>query len=146
MSQGIFNLRRVDERLLSAGQPTEAELRELAGEGCRVVINLHMDDPRWALPGEAQIVRDLGMDYHHIPVRFDAPAEDDYGAFEQLMAQLGESPKLVHCVANYRVSCFLAVYGERCLGWSRERADAFIASVWEPDAVWQDFIARLRAL
>lgn len=146
MSAGIFNFRRVDERLLSAGQPTEAELRDLSGEGCRVVINLHMDDPRWALPGEAQIVRDLGMAYHHIPVRFDAPSEDDYRAFEQLMSELDDVPILVHCVANYRVSCFLAVYAERRLGWSRERADALIASVWEPDVVWRDFLARLRAL
>jgi hypothetical protein len=28
----------------------------------------------------------------------------------------------VHCAANYRVSSFVALYGEARLGWSRSRA------------------------
>lgn len=146
MLEDIFNFRRVGERLLTAGQPTEAQFRELAAAGCRAVVNLHMNDPRWALPGEEQLAAELGMQYHHIPVVFDAPQPADYARFEALMRQLGDTPTLAHCVANYRVSAFTALYGERVLGWDRARADAFIRDVWEPDAVWQALLQQVRVL
>jgi protein tyrosine phosphatase (PTP) superfamily phosphohydrolase (DUF442 family) len=144
MSDGIFNFRRIDPGLATAGQPTEAQLRALVDDGCRYVVNLHTNDPRWALPGEAELLAELGVEYHNVPVVFAAPEPADYARFEQLMQARGGRGTLVHCVANYRVSAFMAIYGERHLGWDRARADAFVADVWQPDAVWTDFIARMR--
>lgn len=145
MSDEIFNFRRIDERLLTAGQPTEAQLRALVADGCKLVINLHTNDPRWALPGEEQLLAELGVEYHNIPVVFAAPQRGDYERFEQLMATRGERGTLVHCVANYRVSAFMALYGERHLGWDRARADAHIADVWQPDEVWSEFLRQMRS-
>jgi protein tyrosine phosphatase (PTP) superfamily phosphohydrolase (DUF442 family) len=144
MSDAIFNFRRIDAQLASAGQPTAPQLRELAAGGCRAVVNLHMDDPRWALPGEQQLVQELGMSYHHIPVVFDAPATADYRRFASTLDALHGVSTLVHCVANYRASCFLALYGEQQLGWDRQQADSFVADVWEPDPVWRQFLERMR--
>ena len=144
MTDEIFNFRRIDQRLLTAGQPTEAQFRELAAQGCSYVINLHTDDPRWALPGEEQLLQGLGIEYRHVPVVFAGPQRADYERFEALMQQRGARTTLVHCVANYRVSCFMALYGERHLGWSRAQADAFVTGVWQPDAVWSDYLAAMR--
>jgi len=72
------NFREVDERLLTAGQPNEAQLADAARQGVKVVINLALhDDPRYSLPDERSTVEKLGMSYVHIPVRFEAPAEAD---------------------------------------------------------------------
>jgi protein tyrosine phosphatase (PTP) superfamily phosphohydrolase (DUF442 family) len=144
MEDGIFNFRRIDATLMTAGQPTAEQFQALAQGGCELVINLHTDDPRWALPGESGLLADLGVEYRHVPVVFSAPQESDYLRFEELMQERGARCTLVHCVANYRVSAFMALYGERRLGWDRARADAFIADVWEPDAVWMDFLQRMR--
>jgi hypothetical protein len=51
----------------------------------------------------------------------------------------------VHCAANFRVSSFMAVYGEMRLGWSRDQADRHARAFWEPSRVWQRFVADARA-
>lgn len=140
----IYNFRRLDQRIATSGQPTEAQFRALAAGGCRAVINLHTNDARWALPVEAALLDDLGLAYHHVPVVFDAPKPEDFEAFAERLDLLGDTPVLVHCVANYRVSCFMALYGERRLGWSRKRADAWVADVWAPDPVWTTYLRRMR--
>src|SRR3954467_15707618 len=72
------NFRRIDDSLLTAGQPNEEQLGDVADQGCKVVINLALhDDPRYSLRDEAGTVRALGMDYIHIPVQFGAPTEQD---------------------------------------------------------------------
>jgi protein tyrosine phosphatase (PTP) superfamily phosphohydrolase (DUF442 family) len=124
----------IDERIGTAGQPTEDELRDAATEGYRAVVNLGLLDPRYCLPDEAGLTRSLGLAYRHIPVRFDAPTMDE----------LGDGRVLVHCAANYRVSSFIAVYGEMRLGWSRERADAHARTLWPLNDVWSSFLDACR--
>ena len=50
----------------------------------------------------------------------------------------------VHCAANYRVSGFIALYGQAKLGWSAHQADAHIRRVWEPNDTWKEFIEESR--
>lgn len=140
----ILNFRLVTPLLATGGQPTAEQFRALAADGCRAVVNLHVNDPRWALPAEESLLAELGIAYHHVPVLFDAPTPEDHARFVDVMRSLADVPTLVHCVLNYRVSVFTALYGERCLGWSREEADAFVTGVWHPDGAWPPFIARIR--
>ena len=66
---GIYKVRAIDESLCTSGQPTVAQLQEIASAGFQTVINLALhDDPRYSLPDEAGTVRSLGMGYVHIPV------------------------------------------------------------------------------
>ena len=116
----IRNFVPIDDRLGTAGQPTEEQLRDVAAEGYAAVINLGLLDPKYCLPDEAGLAASLGMAYRHIPVRFDAPAVDDFRAF-------------------------VALWGELRLGWSRARADELARRVWEPNETWLAFIARCRA-
>jgi protein tyrosine phosphatase (PTP) superfamily phosphohydrolase (DUF442 family) len=140
----ILNFRLVSPLLATAGQPTAEQFRAIAADGCRAVVNLHVNDPRWALSEEESLLAELGMAYHHVPVFFDAPTAEDHARFRDVMQSLAGVPTLVHCVLNYRVSVFTALYGEQCLGWSREQADALVADVWQPDGAWPAFIARMR--
>ena len=46
---------------------------------------------------------------------------------------------------NFRVSSFMAVYGEMRLGWDRDRADRHARTFWEPNRTWQQFVTDCRS-
>lgn len=130
--------------LETAGQPSEQQIRELAKRGFEVVINLGLVGQSYSLPDEAGLVRSLGMAYHHIPVDFKAPTAQDLARFLALMDGAEGQKVFIHCAANMRVSCFVSLYGEARLGWSRQRAQGFIRQIWEPDEVWARFLESAR--
>src|SRR5258705_1285756 len=142
--EDTMNLRKVDEHLLTAGQPNEAQLADASGKGVKVVVNLALhDDPRYSLRDEAGCVRELGMDYVHIPVQFKTPTEQDLlDFFEAMDAHSGETV-LVHCAANYRVTAFVGLYRAIRQRWAPEKAFGTMRTVWEPDEVWTHFIAQM---
>lgn len=132
--------------MTTSGQPTEAQLRAAAAEGFDTVVNLAPHEGERALADEAGLVRALGMRYHHLPVVFADPTEEDFVAFEQVMTALpADSRTLVHCAANFRVSAFYALYAMKHLGWSAERAHAFRASVWDIGEypAWAALVSRM---
>lgn len=141
----IKNFIAVTDRLGTAGQPSEAQLRDVAGAGFDVVVNLGLLDPRYCLADEAGTVASLGLAYHHIPVEFTAPQDEDLQRFFDVMDAARDHKVFVHCAANYRVSSFVALYAESRLGWSAEQADAHMRRVWEPNDTWTRFIAEARA-
>src|SRR4029079_7876592 len=105
------NFREIDERLLTAGQRSEAQLADAERRGVQVVINLALhDDPRYSLADEAGCVRGLGMEYVHIPVQFNAPTAENLQAFIAAMNAHQGKVILVHCAANYRVTAFVGLY------------------------------------
>lgn len=143
----IQNYRAVDDRLGTSGQPTEAQLADVARAGFMAVINLALhDDPRYSLADEAGTVRSLGLDYVHIPVQFAAPKQSELLAFFDAMDACAGKKVWVHCAANYRVTAFLGLYRMIRQGWPRERAFELMDGLWKPNEVWSAFIeAALRA-
>ncbi len=133
----IPHLRRIDAALATGGQPDAGALAAVVGSGYRVVVNLGLDDAPYALPDEAGIVRALGAEYHHLPVRFEAPTHEDLRRFTELMDRLQGRRVFVHCALNKRVSVMVAIYRVWCGQWDPPRARGFVAGVWEPDGVWQ---------
>jgi uncharacterized protein (TIGR01244 family) len=140
----IYNFIPVTESIATSGQPTEAQMSEIATAGFRAVVNLALGKSENALADEAATVRALGMAYHHIPVIWEAPQLTDFEQFCVLMDSLAGQKLFIHCVANYRVSMFIALYAEKCWGWTRAQADAHIRRIWEPDEVWAKFIEEVR--
>jgi protein tyrosine phosphatase (PTP) superfamily phosphohydrolase (DUF442 family) len=141
----IKNFLAVDARIGTAGQPTEAELAEVAAAGYRAVVNLGLLNPEYCLPDEAGLAASLGLRYSHLPVSFDAPTVADFEAFVAQMDAWAGERVFVHCAANFRVSSFMAVYGQLRLGWDRDRADLHARAFWEPNPTWQAFLAECRA-
>jgi protein tyrosine phosphatase (PTP) superfamily phosphohydrolase (DUF442 family) len=142
----IYNFIPISETLATSGQPTEAQMSEIAAAGYEVVVNLALPTSDNALKDEGATVRALGMDYHNIPVVWEAPKVSDFEQFVPLMDSLAGKKVFVHCAANYRVSMFTALYGERRWGWTRAQADAHIRRIWEPDEVWKKFIEDVRGV
>src|SRR3972149_9940774 len=144
--EDIRNFRKVDDRIITGGQPTEDQLQAVAADGVKAVINLATIDPRYSLPDEAGTVRALGMSYYHIPVEWEDPKESDFDAFENVMKQMPQQKLLIHCAANFRVTAFYSLYAMKNLGWSEAQADEFRASIWQGSdyPVWERFIQMMK--
>ena len=136
----IPNWKRLDAEITTSGQPSEAELGEIAALGVRRVINLGLHSHERALPDEAASVAASGMTYTHIPVAFDAPRDADFARFCAVLAALDGAPVHVHCILNLRVSAFFYRYRRDVLGWEDAAARAPMEAFWQPGGVWAAFI------
>ena len=131
----------LSDKLATAGQPSEEQLRAVAASGFHVVINLGLhDDPSYSLPDEAASVQALGMGYVHIPVQFASPTLEALASFSAAMQAAGDGKVFVHCRHNKRVPVFVALDRIRRQGWNRNEALDAMRAVWQPDATWQEFI------
>ena len=144
-TEEITNYHKVDERVITGGQPTEGQIRSAAEDGVQVVINLATIDPRYSLDDEDGLARSLGLAYHHIPVAWEQPAESDFDAFVKAMNDSADKRVLIHCAANYRVTAFYSLYAMQNLGWSEAQADALQAIIWKRKyPVWDEFIQNIK--
>ena len=78
--------------------------------------------------------------YHHVPVNFTSTQSGGLARFSDVMESSRDKKVFVHSAANYRVSSFVALYGQAKLGWSASEADAHVRRVWEPNETWAAFI------
>ncbi len=136
----IYNWRRLDGRITTSGQPTEAQLADLQRLGVTHVINLGLHTHEKALPDEAGCLAALGVAYTHIPVAFDRPTEADFARFCEAMATIADQPVHVHCIANLRVTAFLYRWQRDVHGVQSDQARALMDTVWQPGRVWAAFI------
>ncbi len=143
---GIYNWRRIDARLTTSGQPSEAQLGQIRDLGVTHVVNLGLHEHERALPDEAATVASLGMTYIHIPVAFDNPTEADFERFCAVLSALGETRVHVHCIANLRVTAFLYRHARDVLGIADEDARRTMDTVWQPGGVWARFIGDLASV
>ena len=140
--EGIFNYLKIDERISTSGQPTEAQFELVQQAGFRRVINLAPAGGENALPDEAATLARLGIEYVHIPVDFQGPSEEDFREFCQAMELASSEPVWVHCAANMRVSAFLYRYRRDVLGEAPEALESDLSRVWQPFGVWKAFLER----
>lgn len=142
----IYKYRAVDDLLCTSGQPTVEQLSAIAAAGFKTIINLALhDDPRYSLPDEAGTAQSLGLNYIHIPVRFESPADADLQTFFAAMDAHRAEKLWVHCAANIRVSAFLGLYRVVRLGWDVEPAFELMHGLWQPNEVWSLFIEQALA-
>ena len=135
----IVNFRRLDARITTSGQPTAAEIADIAATGAKHVINLALATHPKALPDEAATVAAGGMTYTHIPVDFDAPTDADFARFVAAMAAAAGAPVHVHCIVNARVTAFVDRWARES-GGDAAAARAMLDSVWHPGGVWAAFL------
>jgi protein tyrosine phosphatase (PTP) superfamily phosphohydrolase (DUF442 family) len=136
----IYNFLAVSDDLGTAGQPTAEQLAAVKEAGYDVVINLALGATPRDLPHEADLVTGQGMEYIHIPVVFDNPTETDLARFFAAMDENHDKKRFVHCIANMRVSAFVFLYRVLRQGMEPEEARAMMQKIWQPNAVWQQFI------
>lgn len=138
----IPNFRRLDEGLITSGQPSEAQLAAVAAAGFEVVINLALHEAPYALPDERGVVERLGMCYEHIPVLWEQPTRGDLERFCEAMERHRGRRVYVHCAANYRASAFVLLRRVLRLGWQLEDAWPDVRAIWNPAdyPAWRSFL------
>ena len=107
--------------LLVSGQPSEEQLQQIAKEGFTTVINLRrageFDDF-----DEAEVVKNLGMSYIHIPVKdVEAIKPADAGKLNEALSN-ASGPVLLHCTVGWRAGSLLAI--ERYLFHDASKGEA----------------------
>jgi protein tyrosine phosphatase (PTP) superfamily phosphohydrolase (DUF442 family) len=137
----ILNYFPISDNLATAGQPQREQFEDIARAGFTVVINLAMSTSDNAIPDEAIVVNSLGMEYIHIPVVWEAPQPEDFERFCTEITRLRRNKVFVHCALNMRVSTFVFLYRVLYHGANPEEVKWDMLSIWEPEGVWEDFIA-----
>ena len=111
-----------DGRVFIGGQPDSSALCAAAGRGVTCVINLRtpseMDDRKRVPFDEARLVRDLGLEYVHLPMG-DAEHPYSTAAVDSLAAALArhQGPVLLHCTVAWRASHAWVAYLVRHQDW-----------------------------
>ncbi|WP_415403194.1 protein tyrosine phosphatase family protein [Tateyamaria sp. SN3-11] len=141
----ILNWRRINARLTTSGQPSEAELADIRALGVTHIINLGPHHNDGALADEAGTVGALGMRYIYIPVAFEDPTDADFEQFCDAIERLPREKIHLHCIYNARVSAFFYRYAKA--GFDMSEADAFanMESIWRPGDDWAAFIGEAGA-
>jgi len=121
--ENIDNFKKNDDKLSTAGQPTEIEFDLIAEKGFEVVINIRSKSEMLDVFDEKKIVENLGLKYFQIPVTLETLNSKILSKFFELMEQQEDKNIFLHCRRNIRVSIILSLYQIIKLGWKKE--DAF---------------------
>lgn len=138
----VYNYHVISERIVTSGQPNEAQFLSIRDAGFQSVINLAPHNAENSLVDEASLLNQLGLKYHHIPVNFKQPTKSDFEKFVTLMNASQQEKIWVHCAANMRVSAFIYKYRCEVLNEDEEIAKADLTQIWEPFGVWKEFISK----
>ncbi len=103
-------IRKITHDLAVAGQIESEQLKQIAQEGFKSVLNLQSPEEKGFLLNEQQQVEDLGLRYVHMPITLDAINHNDLTI--QVLQQIAElaKPVLVHCSSDVRAAAMVLMY------------------------------------
>ncbi|MAM71014.1 MAG: phosphatase [Gammaproteobacteria bacterium] len=136
----ITNFRQYSASFASSGQPSREQFQSLADQGFERVVYIAFTNNDNALSDADRLVKSLGMEYMHVPVDFNNPLPDDFYAFADSMRRNPDKKTLLHCQVNARATAFSFLYRVIYEDVPVAEAKADMNSVWQPNAVWRDFI------
>jgi protein tyrosine phosphatase (PTP) superfamily phosphohydrolase (DUF442 family) len=136
----ISNYREYSPVFSSSGQPTKEQLQLLKDDGFERIVYIAFSNNGNAFADEDVVVKELGMDYVHIPVIWDQPTASDFYAFAGSMQREPDRKTLLHCQVNYRASAFSFLYRVLYEDVSVAEAKADMNSVWQPNETWRQLI------
>ena len=126
----IRGWQRLSDSITTSGKLDPDDPALLAELGVRHVVNLALDDHEEALADEAELLAAHGVRYTHIPIPFDAPTEEHYTAFREVLKS-SSGPVHVHCIMNYRVSALFYLLNIE-QGMAESDARGIMAQQWDP--------------
>ena len=141
----ITNFRQYSSSFASSGQPTREQFQTIADNGFERVVYIAFTNNQNALSDADQLIKSLGMQYMHVPVDFNNPLPDDFYAFADSMQRNTGKKTLLHCQVNARATAFSFLYRVIYEDVPVAEAKADMNTVWQPNAVWRDFIFEVLA-
>ena len=138
--EGITNFREYSANFASSGQPSKKQLAALKNAGFDRIVYIAYSDHDNSLKNEDRVVKDLGMEYVHIPVEWSEPSKSDFYLFAGALQPEADKKTLLHCQVNYRASAFAFLYRVIYDDVPVAEAKADMNSVWQPNETWRDLI------
>ena len=136
----ITNYREYSPLLSSSGQPKRKQFSLIRDAGFERVIFLAPYDSHGSFEEEADIVPELGMEYVHVPIVWDAPRDSDFETVARAMLADPDKKTLIHCQVNFRASSisflYRVIHGRVPIAEAKEDLD----SVWVPNDTWREYI------
>ena len=136
----IINYREYSDSLASSGQPTRRQLQALKEAGFERIVFLAFSDHDDSIVDQDRVVKNLNMEYVHIPVDWEAPGKSDFYLFAGGMKQAPQKKTLVHCQVNFRASAFSFLYRVLYRNVPMDQAKDDMESVWVPNETWRKLI------
>jgi len=143
----IRKLHRIDDLYL-AGQPSADDLRLVAKQGIKTVINLRTAEE--LAFDEKAVLKELKLEYHHIPFRAPETLTDKvFDETRKLLRSDKSRPVLLHCASANRVGAvWLAVRVlDDHVEWERALLEAKMIGLATPayEQKAREYIERQRA-
>lgn len=100
--RGAPNACQVLPNVITAGQPSQAQLAALAGTGGVIVIDMREAmEPRPF--NEPAVVKELGMEYRHLPIGPHTMNDATLDALRSTVSGAGDRTVFIHCASANRV-------------------------------------------
>ena len=100
--RGVPNACQALPTVVTGGQPTPEQLKDLAGTGSAIVVDMREPmEPRGF--DEPALVRELGMEYKLIPVGPHTMSDTTLATLRSTLAGAGERTVFIHCGSGNRV-------------------------------------------
>ena len=114
-------IRKINNQLTIAPQLTLEQLKQIAQEDFKSVLNLRSPDEIGFLSNEQQEAESLGLFYINIPVNLEAINND---VITEVLKQINQLPKpiLVHCDSAIRAAALVLIYIDTQQGATLEQA------------------------
>lgn len=107
-----MNAMKISDDVTVGPQPSEAELRRLAGEGFQSVVNFRTDgeeDQPLSPSAEGDKVRAEGLEYLNLPVSMESMGPELVDQFRQKYADLPK-PIFAHCKSGKRAGAMVMMH------------------------------------
>src|SRR5919112_1693229 len=106
---GVANACQILPNVITGGQPNAAQLKALKDAGGGIVLDLR--DPMEPRPvNEAEVVRELGMEYVNVPVRAGSLDDTTLERILSVLRTAGDKTVFFHCGSGNRVGGALIPY------------------------------------
>lgn len=118
-------LKTITPTIAIGGQPTEADLEALKGQGYVGVVNLRNDgEPEQPIDtkAEAALAAGLGLDYLHYGVGGAPLADPGVASVRDFLDHHAGEKVLVHCRSGGRAAALVLLYEARKNGWTAAEA------------------------
>ena len=118
----MVQLMQIDDQVSVGGQLNSNQLKQLASEGFKTVVNLQTDGEANQLlspEAEGKKVHELGLQYVHFPVSMATMSPEKVDEFRQRMKKW-PAPVFVHCSSGKRSGAFVMMDKAIKQGWTGE--------------------------
>ncbi|MDE1889692.1 MAG: protein tyrosine phosphatase family protein [Planctomycetota bacterium] len=116
---------KINDRVTSASQPSEEEIKKLPQQGFKSVVNLRAsgeEDQPLSPKDEGDLVKKLGMKYLNIPVLIKEGIKPEQVDRFREEIELLPAPVFVHCHTGKRAGAFTMMYQALKEGITGEQA------------------------